>query len=111
MIQAIPLINTQFASASQTTEYTAPAATRTIVDKFTATNIDTGAQTITVNIVPAGQSVGAQNTITKAFSIAAGATAILSEMQNQILASGDFISVIAGTGAKVVIRASGREIT
>jgi hypothetical protein len=109
-VTAKPLINSKYASNSLTTEYTAPASTRTIIDKFTATNTDSGAQTISVHIVPSGGSAGASNSITSALSIAAGASVNLPEQANQILAAGDFISVVASVASKVVIRASGREV-
>lgn len=109
-VTAKVLINSRYAGSSATTEYTCPTSTRTIIDKFTATNTDSGALTITVYIVPSGGSATGSNTITKAYSISAGATVSLSEMQNQILAAGDFVSVLASSASKVVIRMSGREI-
>jgi hypothetical protein len=105
------LINAKYASNSDNTEYTSPPATKTIVDKFTATNTDSGSQTITVNVVPSAGSVGASNIITSALSIAAGASVDLPEMKNHVLEAGDVISVKASVGSKVVIRASGRKVT
>lgn len=109
-VTANVLIGAQFVGSGATT-YTAPTATRTIVDKFTATNTDSSSHTITVSIVPSGQSSGSQNAITSAFAIAAGVAADLTELHNQILASGDFVSVTASAANKLVIRMSGREIT
>src|SRR4051812_45692591 len=109
-IVAKPLISSRFAASTDNIEYTVPAATRTIIDKFTATNTDSAAQTVTVNLVANGSSIAPSNIIVSARSIAAGATADLSELQNQILGTSDFISIKAGASNKVVIRASGREI-
>lgn len=110
-VTAKNLINSKYAADSATTEYTAPASTRTIIDKFTATNITGGAVTLTVYLVPSGGSAGDSNKVISALSIAAGATDDIEELKNQILATGDFISVLAGAATSIVIRASGREVT
>lgn len=109
-ITAKNLIASKYASDSDHTEYTAAAGTHTIIDKFTATNTDSGSQSLTVNLVPSGGSVSASNLVIKAKSISAGATADITELQNQILNPGDFISVVASVASKVVIRSSGREV-
>lgn len=111
-VTAKALIQAKYAANADTTEYTAPASTKTIIDKFTATNTDAAAVTISVNLVASGGAAGASNLIVKTKSIAAGETyAFDSELKNQILNTGDFISVIASVASKMVIRMSGREIT
>lgn len=111
-VTAKMLANAQFATTAGVTLYTVPAGTRTIIDKLTATNTDSGgAQTVTINIVPSGQGIGAANQITSAKSIAASTAADLSENQNQILAAGDSVVASAGVNGKIVVRLSGREIT
>lgn len=109
-VTAKALIEAKYAATSATTEYTAPVSTRTIIDKFTATNTDASAVTLTVYLVPSGGTAGGSNIIISAKSIATGVTSDLTELQNQILNAGDFISVLASTGSKMVIRASGREV-
>lgn len=110
-VTAKPLITAKFASASNTTEYTAPSSTRTIIDKFTLTNTDSSARTVSIHIVVSGSSATDQFLIVKDKSIAAGASEDVTHMQNQILGAGEFISVVASVASKVVIRASGREVT
>lgn len=110
-VVAKPLAQAQYAPSSASTIYTAPGGTRTIVDKFSATNTDSSSRTLTVYIVQAGGSVGAGSTITSAKSIAAGASVDCEEMKNQILGPGDFIAVEASVASKVVVRISGREVT
>lgn len=105
------LIEAKYAANTDTLEYTAPANTRVIVDKFTVTNTDGSSRTITVNIVPSGGSVGASNIITSAQSISAGQSTSLGEMQNHILNAGDTIYVKASVASLLVIRLSGRECT
>jgi hypothetical protein len=110
-VTAMNLIEAKYASNSDTTEYTAPTGTRTIIDKFTATNVDASARTISINIVSSGGSVGSSNLIMKTTSISAGDTYDFTEIQNQILNEGDSISCVASAGSAIVIRASGRECT
>lgn len=105
------LISAKYASNSQTTEYTVPVSTKTIIDKFTATNTDSSVRTVSVNLVASGDSASGSNLVTSALSIAAGASVDLPEMKNHVLHAGDFISAIASVSNKVVIRASGREVT
>lgn len=110
-VTAKNLIEAKFAQNTDHTEYTAPANTHTIIDKFTATNIDTGAQTISINLVPSGGAVGASNLIIDGKSLSGGVTWDFTEMVSQILNTGDSISVLASAASKMVIRSSGREVT
>jgi hypothetical protein len=110
-VTAKVLIQSKYAANTNTTEYTAPALTRTIIDKFTATNNDASARTISIYIVPSAGSADGSNRIIKDLSIAAGVTADISEMQNQILATGDFVVCAASVTSQVTIRMSGREVT
>lgn len=105
------LIQAKYADDSATNEYTVPSNTTTIIDKFTATNTDGSARTVTVYLVPNGETEDAKYTITAALSIDAGDSVDLPEMKNHVLESGDFISIVASVADKVVVRASGREIT
>jgi hypothetical protein len=104
------LANSQFAPIADTTIYFAPVSTKTIIDKFTATNTDGSTRTLSVNIIPNGGSVGGDNLIVSTISITAGSTADLTELQNQILNEGDAISVVASLVNAIVVRVSGREI-
>jgi len=110
-VTAKTLINTKLASATDNTEYTTPGSTTTIIDKMTVTNTDSSARTLTVYLVPSGQSASATYIIVKAQSVSAGQCYDLTELKNHILSTGDFIVVGASVAAVMVIRASGREIT
>ena len=44
-----PLITAAYAANAETTEYTASAGMRTIIDKFTGTNVTAGAVTLTIH--------------------------------------------------------------
>jgi hypothetical protein len=110
-VTAKVLINAKYASSSSNVEYTVPVGTRTIIDKFTATNTDTGAVLLTVWLIPSGGSEADSTKIIKTKSIAAAATSDCTELQNQILAAGDTVKVLCDTASKLAIRMSGREIT
>jgi hypothetical protein len=104
------LIPAKTAENAQTTQYTATNVT-TIIDKFTATNYNTAAATISVNLVTALGSAGNDNLIVKTKTLQPAETYTFPELVGQVLASGGFISTIAGTASTINIRASGREIS
>lgn len=107
------LIQAKQAENVQTTQYSAPtsAPTRTIIDKFTATNTTGASAVLTVNLVPNASAAAVGNTISSAKSIAPGDCYTFPEIVGHVLGPGDYISTLAGTAAALTIRASGREIT
>lgn len=109
-VYAKVLIPAKIAESTQTTQYTATGVT-TIIDKFTATNYSASAATISVNLVTLADTEGNQNLIVKTKSLQPSETYTFPEIVGQILATGGFISTIAGTATAINIRASGREIT
>lgn len=110
-VTAKPLVEAKFAENAQTTQYTAPAGTRTIIDKYTVTNVTGSSATFTGNIVPSGGAAGSSNVVTQTKTIAANSTEVFPEQVGQILGPGDAISTLAGTASALVLRISGREIT
>jgi len=104
------LIPAKIAEAAQTTQYTAQNVT-TIIDKFTATNFDIVAATISVNLVTLGDTAGNNNVITKSKTLQANETYIFPELVGQVLAPGGYISTLASGATSVNIRASGREVS
>lgn len=94
----------------QTTQYTASGVT-TIIDKFTATNYNTAAATISVNLVTTGGAAGNVNLITKTKTLQPSEVYTFPELVGQVLNPGDFISTIAGTASAINMRVSGREVT
>ena len=95
---------------TQTTQYTATGVT-TIIDKFTATNYNTAAATISVNLVTAAGAAGNSNLITKTKTLQPSEVYTFPELVGQVLNPGDFISTIAGTASSINMRVSGREVT
>jgi hypothetical protein len=110
-VTAKPLFNAKQAENAETTQYTAPAGTRTIIDKFTGTNTTGAAATLTIKLVPSGGAAGAGNTITSAKTLQAGESYTFPEIVGHVLSPGDFISTLAGTATAITIRASGREVS
>jgi hypothetical protein len=94
----------------QTTQYTATGVSA-IIDKFTATNYNATAATISVNLVTVSGSSGNQNLIVKTKTLQASETYTFPELVGQVLGPGDFISTIAGTASAINMRVSGREVT
>lgn len=110
-VTAKPLFNALQAAAVETTQYTTPAGTRTIIDKFTGTNTTGSPATLTVKLIQSGGAAGAANTIVSAKTLQAGEAYTFPEVVGHVLNPGDFISTLAGTAAAISIRASGREVT
>ena len=104
------LIPAKIAEASQTTQYTATGVTA-IIDKFTATNYNSSAATISVNIVTGADTAGNQNLIVKTKTLQPSETYTFPELVGVALAPSGFISTLAGTASSINIRANGREIT
>ena len=104
------LIPAKIAEAAQTTQYTASGVT-TIIDKFTATNYNSAAAAISVNLVTGADTAGNQNLVTKTKTLQPGEVYTFPEIVGQVLMPSSFISTIAGTAASINIRASGREVT
>lgn len=105
-----PIIIAQYAEDSATTEYTTPSGVRTIIDKMSGYNGSGSTVTVTVRLVPSGESSGATNIVESA-TIADGSTWGFPHIVGHALEPGGIISVSASTADAVVIRATGREIT
>ncbi len=108
---AVPgcLIQSAPASTSQSTTYISPALTKTIIDKFTATNNDSSAHTLSVNLVPSGGTAGAANLVISSISVNSATCLEITAIEGHVLEPGDFISTIASSANNIVIRSSGRQ--
>ena len=109
-VTARPLVTAQYAPNAETTLYTAGSGMRTIVDKCTAYNSDTGPQSITFKLVPSGGSAGASNVLVSK-TLTAGETYTFPEVVGHVLEPGGFVSALAAVANKIVVRISGREVT
>jgi len=104
------IIPAKTAENSQTTQYTSNGV-QTIIDKFTATNYNTAAATISVNLVTAAGSAGNDNLIVKTKTLQPTETYTFPELVGHVLPVGGFISTIANTASAINIRASGRLVS
>ncbi len=104
------IIPAKEAENTQTQQYVATNC-RCIIDKFTATNVNTTNQSLSVNLIASGGTASNSNLIVDARMIAPGETYTFPELVGQVLDSGSSISTIASAAASLTIRASGREIT
>lgn len=98
------------AQITETSQYAAPAGTRTIIDKFTGTNTTGLAATLTVKLIPSGGAASVSNTIISK-TLQAGEAYTFPEIVGHVLNPGDSISTIAGTAGALTIRSSGREVS
>lgn len=108
-VTAKVLFNPLQAQNAQTTQYTAPAGTRTILDKFTGTNTTAAVANLSINLVPNGGAAGVGNLIVQTKTLQPGECYTFPEIVGHVLNPGDAISTLAGTAAAITIRASGRE--
>lgn len=110
MVTAKPLFEALQAAAADAVQYTCPAGTKTIIDKFTGTNTTAAAATLTAYLT-IGVAGAAGNTIVSAKSVAPGECYTFPELVGHVLNAGDQLRTLAGTAAAITIRGSGREIT
>ena len=110
MITVKVLIPAKTAENTQTTQYTATGVT-TIIDKFTATNFEATAATLTVNLVTAGGSASNTNVVSKAKTLQPSEVYTFPELVGHVLSPGSYIATVAGTALSISIRASGREVS
>ena len=104
------IIPAKTAENTQTTQYTSNGV-QTIIDKFTATNYNTTAATISVNLVASADSAGNDNLIVKTKTLQPAETYTFPELVGHVLPNGGFISTIASAASTINIRASGRLVS
>ena len=103
------VIESKYAEAAETTQYTCPANSRVVLENFSGHNTSGGAITITVKIVPSGAPADADYTVAYS-SVAAGTSYTFAGLVDQTLEPGDYISTLASGATSITIRASGRVI-
>lgn len=109
-VSPVVLIDAKQAENSQTTQYIA-SNVKALIDKFTVTNTSGSAETISINLVASGGSVGDSNKIISTLSVPGSDTIIVGELSAHVLEDGDFISTLASSSSALTIRCSGREVT
>lgn len=110
MVSVKLLIPRKHAEAAQTTQYTVPAGTKTVIDKFTATNTSAAVVNFSVNLIAVGGVAADSNLVVKARPIAPGETYTCPELVGQVLDPGGMISTLASAVSSITVSAGGREI-
>lgn len=100
---------TQLSNAAAVTPglYACPANEKVLIKKLTFTNDDASTRLLTIHLVASGGTASASNLITKAASLAAGATYEAFECEGHILQAGDFLTAFSDVAAKVTCHGSG----
>ncbi|MCE5309635.1 MAG: hypothetical protein LLG20_18530 [Acidobacteriales bacterium] len=85
--------------------------TRTYIRKLTLTNTSAVDETVTIYLVPVGDTAGAANMLVNVLPVPGGKTVVVKEAEGHILEPGGAIQAVAGgaPGATVTILASGVE--
>lgn len=95
------------ASTTETTVYTVPGATTTIVKQIVCANVTASAATTSISIVASGGTAGVTNRILEQVSIPANST--VSFDLSQVMAAAGFISIKQGTASAITTTISGVE--
>lgn len=110
-VQVAALFEAVQIPASNSTLYTSPANTKSIIDKLTVSNPTAGALTFSLFLVPAAGAAGAGNQIISTKSIAANDSYLCPEAVGHTLEPGDTIVAIASAATSLVARGSGRKVS
>jgi len=102
------IIDSKYAEDVQVFQFVAD--TTVIIDKFTATNVSSSSEQISINIVDEG-SPADSNLIIDERTIAPGETYTCPELINHALQAGSGIATLASAPNAITIRASGTVIT
>lgn len=97
------------ATTAYVTAYTVPATTSTIVKEIVVCNTTGSAVTFDLSLVASGGVASTSNNLISQHQI--GAYSTVSYVYSQVIATGGFISLKAGTSAALTITISGVEIT
>ncbi len=103
------LAQSMVAGTGETTVYTAPALTTTIVTQIVVANVTTTAATTSLSLVPSGGAAGDGNRLYKNLMVPANSITVID--LKQVMATGDFISIQQGTASACTTTISGVETT
>jgi hypothetical protein len=102
------LYSGQLATTSATTLYTVPAATTAKIATMTVCNTTSSAVTITVALLQSGQSADGTHSVVSGYSLGANDTLSLTGyIGGAMLATGEAISVTAGTASAIDVVITG----
>ena len=109
-INPFNIIPSKLIAAANEIQYTSSSG-RTIIDKFTVTNVAAVSVSFSCNLIAYGDSATTANLSVDNRIIAPDETYKCPELVGHILENGDKISTIAGAVSSLTVRSSGRLIT
>jgi|LauGreDrversion4_2_1035121.scaffolds.fasta_scaffold599517_1 hypothetical protein len=95
----------RMSNTANSTIYTTPSSTTTIIKQITICNTHSGTVSVTLSLVPTGATAGDEHKVLSAISLSAGETITLST--SYVLVTGDTIKGSASTDAVVNIMLNG----
>ncbi|MBN9209369.1 MAG: hypothetical protein J0H96_11985 [Microbacterium ginsengisoli] len=101
------ILASQQLASGDTTIYTVPANKAAKLAKLVLTNTSAAAVTVSVSVVPSGGSVDGTHRVVSGYSLAAGDSTTVTEIEGCWLGQGDLVSVNASTAAVVDVMLSG----
>lgn len=108
----IVLFDTQYAPDTDTAMFTSPGeGSGTIVDKLSAYNSDSVTRTVTVRVVPSGETPTGTDFTVVTKQIAAGSTYLFPEVVGQLINADGALYVQASAPGVIVMRCNGRNYT
>lgn len=98
-------------AATNTTYYTVPSNTTTVLKHVTAHNTHASDNVdLTVYLVESGGSAGDSNQIYSE-TISAGQEIVVSVLTNHAMSTGDSVVMVAGTASRITVHGTGIEVT
>lgn len=105
------LLASQQLASGDTTIYTVGGSNAVKLAKLVLTNTGATAVTVSVALIPSGGAVDSTHRVVSGYSLAAGDSTTVSEVEGVWLGAGAVVSVNAGTGAAVDVMLSGLVFT
>ena len=105
------IISPQQLSASTLTLYTVPSNRTTVITRISFTNTTTTDRFVNLWLVPTGNTAADENQIIDELFIAAGETFSPSDVEGQVLPTGNTIQAQAEVANAITVIGSGNEVT
>lgn len=90
-----------------TTIYTVPASKAAKIAKLVLSNTSAAAVTISVTLVPVGGTIDGTHRVISGYSLAAGDSTVINEIEGVWMGDGDLLAVVASAGSAVDVMLSG----
>ena len=101
------ILASQQLASGDTTIYTVPANKAAKLAKLALTNVSGAAVVVSVSVVPSGGAVDATHRVVSGFSLAAGDSTTVTEIEGCWLGQGDLVSVNASAATAIDVLLSG----